>query len=308
MRRQGSLDVRLRKWYHKVSRPLSDVTTVMFRKGCSMRRDRFRHFNRSPFRVGIVSLALLLIVAGSVVAVSIVTGSQERTASASSPPGLCTRGMPPSKCESIINAVRTANAQPSTAPSETGTSSTTLPFANDVPCGPGFFGVATEAELTAQFGYFTCELISPLDAWLLIGSGTAQPETLTTAPDGSGMYTTAPGGSIIGVDRCGTTDTNCLDPNIQHTFGEFTVYYPPDPSTNPLQLVALDPPDFAAVINASCGEFYFDISNGDWYPDVGANINGSPTGVTTSTPLPTTGAEALSAPAPSPINTSCTWR
>jgi len=229
-------------------------------------------------------------------------------------PSICTRGMPEAKCNSILGALSQAlsqqasGEQPSSSSSDS--SGATPPPFNGVPCGTGFFSAEQQAALTAQFGLYTCERDTTSDYWFVIGSGTAQPETATTVVNGVSLFSVAPGGSMVAVEECAATDAACVDPTTQHNFADFTVYYPPNPSTDPLQLSAMLGPNLAALNDATCGEFLFDITSGTWYKDSVTNATDLTDGAAVSavaTPSSADGATALAASSPTPVLSGCSW-
>jgi hypothetical protein len=267
---------------------ISQVSRRLLRASVQLNRDRLQR----PVIVGVVVLALT---AGALGTATAIGGSGNR-AGAGVGSGLCTSKMTSSKCAAVTQGAAQIAVQrglditpPTSIPP---LPSTPWPSLTVVPCGSGFFSESQAADLTSTFGGYTCWSVEGSDQWVVVGSG--QNETSPTAA-------AAPGGEIVAVETCATTDSSCLDANSLHNFDQFTVYYPPDPDTYSLSLVLRASTTLFQFIDPYCGSFLFQSTTGNWYPFSQANAQAIGDGVamqTVSSPPPLDGASALETSAP----------
>lgn len=208
--------------------------------------------------------------------------------------GACTDGIPVWKC--------TPGEGPTTTTTSPSTSVTTVPpfwpSSAVTPCGSTFFSAAVDAEITSEFGSVSsCFQFPGSNTWVVVSSGTVD-----------GGTASAPGGDVVALETCSGNDSVCADPTSPHDFGNFTVYYPPDPSNWPFQVEATYGNAVLSVGDGSCGQFSFDINSPGWFGPTSTDISSALSGtepVIFAAPTPTSGATALASAAPSPVSKSC---
>jgi len=243
-------------------------------------------------RVWLGGTICLIVLAGTVV-LALDLSRPSSLASAGTVLGYCTKGMPAKKCQEVRNAanhglsVRTGQQSSPTVPS-----STSAPASSTVDCGVTFFSPAEAAELNARFGGYSCEQAANGSGWVIVANGMSE-----TAP----TFSSTPGGSMVAIENCTASDSTCLDPNATHTFGDFTVYYPPDPSGFPLKIWTEVGSNLLALDNPPCGMYLFNMSTGDWYPgtdEVEAELLAGQSPSSSPAPEPVPGSVAISAASP----------
>ena len=247
-------------------------------------------------KVTTLATAGLMLVVG-VSAWSFFTVGDAQRSGASSPPINCGRGVPVEKCnppfESTIPTLPTTNPLP-TSNAPTGP--------QGVACGSGFLSPQQVLELQNQFGSLQCFSLIGSNQWIVIGDG------MTINPSAIPPPAT-PGGSIIAVETCNANDVSCLSPDTQHDFAQFTVFYPPNPSTGDMGLMTTPGSHLINVADGSCGPFTFDSSNGEWFltspATIAALTSGGVLPPAAVSPAPVTGATAIGSLAPSPDLESC---
>jgi len=165
-------------------------------------------------------------------------------------------------------------------------------------CATSFFDQDDEAALTNQFGGNFCLFVQDTKTWVVVGSGES-----VTSPT---AYQPTPGGSMIAVERCAANDQSCLDPNVVHSFSNFTVYFPPVPSSGDLHLLQFLTPTEMQLSVAFCGVYVFDTANGEWYAGntSAPNNDEDTTQASIPTPSPESGKQAESTSAPKSVG-SC---
>jgi hypothetical protein len=246
----------------------------------------------------LVISVLILIVMGGITSIIVHSfGAGGGNASASSP-SVCTGIIPKWKCSLSVpdglpttTSVSPGDSTPVTSPAPFYPSSTTTA------CGSGFFTSNTDALITAQFGQWGCFQFANSETWILVGSGT---------PDGNSA---APGGAIIALDNCSeSADANCMNPDENHDFSSFNVYYPPAPSEWPLEVETTFGNELVLVTNGPCGQYIFDANSPGWFGSTEADITSVMTGGQISkieAPQEATGSTAITSAAPASTDSSC---
>ena len=130
-----------------------------------------------------------------------------------------------------------------------------------VMCKPGFFTKAQDQLMVQQFGFIECFRFSGEDEWVVIGNGRAETSSPIASPS-------SPGGVIVALRRCTSSDTTCLSPGAIHNFANFTVYYPPHPLIDlPGGISATYYGNLLSMNDGKyCIPITFDMTNGHWYP------------------------------------------
>jgi hypothetical protein len=153
--------------------------------------------------------------------------------------------------------------------------------------------------LAAHFGGYGCARAGNRTGWVIVASGMSQ-----TAPTLSGT----PGGSMIAVEYCASTDSACLNSASVHSFADFTVFYPPNPEGFPLETQTVPGPSLLDLTDPNCGIWLFDTSTLSWYPGTNNTLSDILAG---SLPFPTaappqvSGAVAISSGPPPEISALC---
>ncbi len=210
----------------------------------------------------------------------------------------CGNGVPALKCNPSLDSTYGA-ALPTTNP----------PPISSAPTGPAgavcssiFFSSDTWSQLTSQFGIIDCFSLPGSDQWVVVGDGMSTTSSQEPPPPSSG-------GAIVAVESCSASDTSCLSASTQHDFGQFTVYYPPNPSVGEMNIATTAGPNLVNLIDGVCGSFTFDSTNGEWFATSPSALAALTTPgaliVPVESPAPTTGASALLSPAPANISGSC---
>lgn len=155
-------------------------------------------------------------------------------------------------------------------------------------CKQRFFTKTQLQLLVQQFGFIECFRFTGQDQWVVIGSGA---RLNSNAP---GPYPTR-GGPVVAMEKCASSDWSCLDPSAVHNFANFTVYYSPGPTTDPLgNLHGTAYGNLLSMVGGPpCRGAIFDMTTGRWYP----NTIGEKT-------LETIPASFKSLPAPAPVSGS----
>jgi hypothetical protein len=239
----------------------------------------------------ISALVLLVLGASLWLSLTVSTGSSLGAAGLAN----CPRGIPAQKCNPSPDQVKSSTSvpvQPIPVPPPF------FPSPTQERCGSSFLSATDSASLQQEFGQIECFMFSGGETWVIVGTGLAPGATEPIA------------GNMIAVDRCSSADTKCLDPNEAHAFSSFSVYYPPDAASSPLEVEQTFGGRLLDVSDAYCGQYAFDISTGEWYPFSMANVSAIMNGVGGSAPVQTpasvTGSEALQAPSPPPVvSSSC---
>jgi hypothetical protein len=234
-------------------------------------------FKRSAAALAVVACASLAIAAALV---------RTGVGFADSP---CWTGVPVFKCD-----LSGADAGPGNSPIDVAEPPPYYPSSALTDCGTSFFDSSTSASLSSRFGAIDCFRFGSHDQWIVLGDGETD----------SGS---APGGAIVAIESCGG-QTACVDPQAQHSFSGFTVYYPPDPGDWPLRLQTTLGDRLLYFADASCGVFTFDVQGLKWFgrsPDViDALLSGTGSPAVVPTPSPQPGSVALTSSAP-PSSGSC---
>jgi hypothetical protein len=237
-----------------------------------------RHRRRQRSKVGLgLLICSWLALAAALVNVGVV--------SADNP---CWAGVPAFKCD-----LTGPDAGPGNNPVDVSEPSPYYPSAALTDCGASFFDASTTLTLSNRFGATDCFRFGSLDQWIVLG-------------DGGVDAGAAPGGAMIAVESCGGKAA-CLDPQAQHSFGDFTVFYPPDPSAWPMRLQTGLGDRLLYVGDGPCGVFTFDLQSLKWFGGSPAVIDGLMTGsppAQVATPASMPGSIALTSPAP-PSAGSC---
>jgi hypothetical protein len=204
----------------------------------------------------------------------------------------CGAGIPAVKCNpQLYSPPLSAQASPAPVPSG---SADEPPM---VACKPGFFDSAASGDLARQFGSLDCFTFANTASWVVVSDGMSQSTGLAS-----------PGGSVVAVENCAKTEATCLDPLVVHQFGDFTVYFPPNPSSGRSNLQATFSGRFLWISVANCGLFTFDITTGAWYGHDDATmaslINGTGTPSSVKAPASVSGSDALANLAP-PSTAAC---
>jgi hypothetical protein len=199
----------------------------------------------------------------------------------------CGPGVPLVKCNAFLYSPDPNltppphNAQgPTAAPAETAT------------CGPNFFDTTQLEALTASFGSIACFHFVTSATWIVFGDGmslTAEVEMAT------------PGGAMIAELNCAADDASCLDPNADHNFGQFSVSYPPHPSSGRSEIQWTEGGRYVLVYDGSCGQFTFDAQTDAWYSSQQDARDALASGLpqpSIDVPMSVSGAEALQHSAP----------
>ncbi len=113
----------------------------------------------------------------------------------------------------------------------------------------------------------------------------------------------APGGEMVAVETCSSTDAACLDPQTTRSFDDsFTVSYPPDPSTpNGGKLETTFGTHLLYFLNSDCNIFTVDLGDLSWHGRSQADVDNLRSGrpdPAVRTPPHTTGSRAAHQPAP----------
>jgi len=204
--------------------------------------------------VATIGLALFVIGCSSggtrqVVAASGVPDVSSTTSTATRPS--CPPGMPSTKCAAIQNAPY--HPMPSTLPPD-------APPPRPVPesCGASFFDKSSQAILSQQFGTYSCFRFDGGNQWVVAATGEYL-DSPTPSP--------APGGQMIAVETCSTTDAACLDPHNTRSFDDaFTVSYAPEPSTpHGGKLETSFGTHLVEFRNGDCNVFIVDLRDLSWH-------------------------------------------
>ena len=166
-------------------------------------------------------------------------------------------------------------------------------------CSPNFFSPAESARLAAHFGGYGCSRAGNGTGWVIVASGMSQ-----TAPTLSGT----PGGSMIAVEDCASTDSRCLNSASVHSFADFTVFYPPNPEGFPLEIQTVPGPSLLDLTDPKCGIWIFDTSTLSWYPGTNNTLRDILAGslpFPSAAPSPVSGAVAISSEPPPEISALC---
>jgi hypothetical protein len=243
----------------------------------------------------ITAVVVLTIALGAAGIVAILSGDRGGTAGAAGSPD-CTGAIPISKCVPAIGNTQTG--QGAGAPLSVVPPVPFWPSATSVDCGTGFFTSTEEGAVVSHFGPITdCFRPSGSSTWVIVTSGT-----------NGGGTATAIGGDIVALDLCASAAADCMSPNSTHQFGDFTVYYPPDPSSWPFRVDSLFGNALLTIEDGSCGQFSFDVSAPAWYgpesSQISSVLSGSDAGKVTA-PIPVSGLTALASAAPTAIASSC---
>lgn len=237
-----------------------------------------------PLSVALVVAALVALGLSSVS--SGASGPSEVTSALNE--GQCVQGVPPAKCHPG-GPLAGPNNHPKTVPLP----APFWPSPAMVHCGATFLSESAQSQLSNRFGSISCFRFENHNQWVVIGDGMA------TFGDGS-----TPGGAMVAVATCTEAgESTCLDPNATHDFGDFTVSYPPDPTTWPVALQTTFGGRLLYVEDGSCGLFTFDLSDHQWYGRSPAVINSLLEGKgasTVATPPPQRGSTALIQRPPAP--------
>jgi len=248
-------------------------------------------------KVTIFSLAAALLLGGVALILEQYLGSSQGSA-ADQTILSCGRGVPSEKCN----------------PSLDPTYGTPLPSSNPVPnapapqspnttnCGANFFSQQEITDLQGRFGMLHCFGLLDTNQWVVIGNGESINSTDTPPP-------ASVGGSIIAVETCAPGDAACLGANTQHSFSQFSVFYPPEPSTGNMTFMTMTGTSLIDVTDGTCGSFTFNTTNEEWYATSPSSIaellsGGTPPSAVLSPPS-ATGSAATTRNAPNSVSTSC---
>lgn len=210
----------------------------------------------------------------------------------------CGNGVPALKCNPSLDPTYGA-ALPTTNPAPT--PSTPTGPAGAV-CSSAFFSSDTWSQLTSQFGIIDCFSLPDSNQWIVIGDGMSTTSPQEPPPPSSG-------GAMVAVESCSVSDASCLSASTQHDFGQFTVYYPPNPSVGEMNIATTVGSNLVNLIDGVCGSFTFNSTNGKWFSTSPSTLAALTTpgasAVPVESPAPTTGTSALLSPAPANISGSC---
>jgi hypothetical protein len=235
----------------------------------------------------VATLVLALVVGGCGAAAISLHQNLPRAAATGSE---CSPLIPANKCNPTVPPGTTVpgTTVPPPAPG-TGSAATKL----TTTCGPTFFTSTERSTLTTRFGLLTCFRFDQSDQWVVFGDGM----TVTKgSPD-----TAAPGGAMVAVLKCSTSDSACSNTDVTHSFTSFQVSYPPDPSSGRSNLGAVEADGVLLIENGHCSMFDFDLNTLNWYPGTASDTQSIAVGnipAAISVPPQTTGATAVSEPAP----------
>lgn len=246
----------------------------------------------------ITAMAVLTLALGvaSIVAISSMDPGGAAGAAGAAGSTDCTGVIPLSKCVPSIGNTQTVKG--GGAPLPVVPPVPFWPSATRVDCGTGFFTSTEESAVASHFGPITdCFRPSGSSTWVIVTSGTT-----------GGGTATAIGGDVVALELCASASTDCMNPNSTHDFGDFTVYYPPDPSSWPFRVDSLFGNALLTVEDGSCGQFSFDVSVPAWYGPESSQISSVLSGgaaAKVTSPIPVSGTTALASAAPTAIGSSC---
>lgn len=260
-----------------------------------MTRNSFKTL-RSPNLRRTFTLAAAGVVVASLAIISL--SSVPPSTAASDSLVSCGNGVPALKCNPSLDPTYGA-ALPTTNPAPT--SSAPAGPAGAV-CSSTFFSSDTWSQLTSQFGLIDCFNLPGSNQWIIVGDGMSTTSSQEPPPPSSG-------GAMVAVESCSASDASCLSASTQHDFGQFTVYYPPNPSVGEMNIATTVGSNLVNLIDGVCGSFTFDSTNGEWFPTSPSTLSALTTpdvsAVPVESPAPTAGTSALLSPAPATISGSC---
>lgn len=248
-------------------------------------------------KIRLLALAILLVLGTAGVVGILSLHGRPHPAGAVS--GGCGVGVPANKCNPIVSPT-TAPAPPGSTipqtaippPPSTGVAS--LPATPPITqCGAGFFTSAELQRLSAHFGMENCFKFDGSNQWIIFGNGESVTSPGTPPP-------AAPGGSMVAVLECSTSDAGCLSATSAHLFSSFTVYYPPNPGRS--VLLGSYGEGILQIANGGCSVFLFDVNTLTWYRGTASEAQslakGDPLSGAVTVPPPATGAAAQAQAAP----------
>ncbi len=241
---------------------------------------------------------MIVVAVVGLLALLLISGSSGTGANAASQTLIsCGAGIPAVKCNPSLapgpNPVPVGGWQVPSVP--------TVSVPTTEQCASSFLSSTELGLLNARFGGIQCFLIKSSSTWVIFGAGTSMTSLAPNTP--------SPGGSMLAIETCASTNANCLDPNLIHSFADFTVYYPPFPGSGQSTLQELISPTLINVYNGFCGNFIFDTANSSWYLGNAVNesifrAGGQVTGAVV-TPPSVSGSTAEGSPFPAEMVTSC---
>ncbi len=249
---------------------------------------------RIAFVIAVASITII-----AVTYVSLPGASPKANAAAAHVVG-CGTGVPLEKCNPVLDP-----SFNTPLPSSVPLPSTKAPAPSQAtPCRSSFFAPGELSELTARFGDISCFELKSAGPWIIVGDGMTTNSPIRPLPP-------TRGGSIIAVDACSPANSSCLSPATPHAFNDFTVYYPPAPSTGDMSLMTTVGADLVNVADGSCGSFTFDTTTGKWYATSPANATSMQDGAFPTpvvVPAPVSGSVALTSAAPQGLSQSCSTK